>query len=275
MKSMKNLIIIFFSILISVSMYAQDKVVTITGNPPTRATKVEDFTTNSLMPLATKDKSIWVNSYNPKGSGTVKKVSKLPSKGKNNMLYGSVNPMAGNAQDKGMLYGSVNPKQDSINAEMMRLLRLYGKELADLHTPVIKDTTVINLSVVIKKEPCPSPMIVIDTVGLSKEKRHAWLWLIGGFGTQVAGGITFANMYIPTEIFVNARVTNNRIKLITEIDHHQDENVKAWVVLGGSFVIGGVMEYIGITKLGNVELKSNGVVIPLFVKKHKVVNPTR
>lgn len=252
---MKNLIIILFTLFIVSSVYGQKDIITVIGNPPIRPTKVERYTTNHLL---TGNDGIWINTYNPKPP--VKKViRKYKGNTNKNLMIG--NPVK-----------SPNSKQDSINSETLRLLILYGQEIADLHKPLSKDTTHIKLSIVIKEEknssPIP-PVIVIDTFQLSKQKRNGVLWCLGGFGTQVAGMVIGVNMYQPTEIHNTMRVTSKNIINSIEIKRHSKENLQAFTVIGGSIIIGGIMEYIGIDKLCGVHLKANGVEIPLFKKRLK------
>lgn len=249
---MKKLIIAFFAFLISLSLYAQNdnKII---GNPPIRPSMKK-----MKFPID------YMNSYNPPyllpptKTGKSNRKSAIPT-----------NFKVGNSME--IPKKSINSKQDSINAETLRLLKLYGQELANLNKPCVKDTTPIKLSIMITQTKDVSTLqsvVVIDTFALSKQKRQGICWTTGGFSIKIAGTIIFINMYQPTEIYNKVRVTSTGLKSTLDVKHHSKENMIAFGVLGGSYLLGGLFDYIGIDKLIGVHLKANGVEIPLFKKRY-------
>ena len=244
---MKNLILFILTLLISVPTFSQTEII---GNPPIKPSYI------------VKPQLGYMNTYNPPYLLPPTKPGNKRKPIKPNLKIS--NPMTNSFENK-------NPKQDSINAETLRLLKLYGQELANLNKPYIKDTTPIKLSIMITQKDVSTtqPVVVIDTFALSKQKRNGICWTTGGFGIKIAGTIIFINMYQPTEIYNNVRVTSTGIKSTLNVKHHSKENIIAYSILGGSYLIGGLLDYIGIDKLIGVQLEANGVKIPLFKKQYK------
>jgi hypothetical protein len=240
---MRNLII-FMLLCLTISTSAQKKL-EITGNPP-------------IIPMI---KFGYVKTYEP--PYLLKPEVKAKAKSNTSQKFKGINPV------------NSNPKQDSITAEVMRLLNLYGKQIADLKTPVVKekDTNIVNVSIVVKKDSVPPiKMHILTDTGLrqlSKDKRCAYGFIASGVIIPLIGGTVFVNTYEGTTITNNIKVTATKVKVGTLIDTHKKDNIKAGVFLGASVFVGTIMEVIGFRQLDRVKVTADGLTIPLFYKKNK------